>query len=118
METEDTSKRHFGKITFIVLFSILLVFIIYYSIMSMLAPGRKMEEIRKEFGVKVNDKNGVDRQVVNDSSYLKFLKEKAFLQSRILMAESDSIYLTLNLEDSTANIEILSLIHISEPTRR
>ncbi len=110
METKDSKKRHFGKISFIVLISILSVFIIYFSIMSMLAPGRKMEEIKKEFGVKVNDKNGVDRQVVNDSSYLKFLKEKAFLQSMILMAESDSIYLTINMEDSTANIEISGVI--------
>src|SRR5664280_2565576 len=110
METKDSNKRHFGKISFIVLISILSVFIIYFSIMSMLAPGRKMDEIKKEFGVKVNDKNGVDRQVVNDSSYLKFLKEKAFLQSMILMAESDSIYLTINMEDSTANIEISGVV--------
>jgi len=110
MEIKDGKKRHFGKITFIVLISILSVLIIYYSIMSMLAPVRKMEEIKKEFDVKVNDKNGIDRQVVNDSSYLKLLKEKAFLQSRILLAESDSIYLTLNLEDSTANIEISGVV--------
>ena len=30
------------------------------------------------------------------------LKEKAFLQSKIIMAETDSIYLTINLTDSTA----------------
>jgi hypothetical protein len=110
METQGGKKRHFGKIILIMLISILSVFIIYYSIMSMLSPVRKMEEIKKEFGVKVNDKNGIDRQVVNDSSYLKLLKAKAFLQSRILLAESDSIYLTLNLEDSTANIEISGVV--------
>jgi hypothetical protein len=37
---------------------------------------------------------------------LKLLKEKAFLQARISMAETDSVYMTLNLADSTANLEI------------
>jgi hypothetical protein len=69
-----------------------------------------MEEIKKEFGVKTTDKNGVDQQIIKDSSYLKLLKEKAFLQSRIVMAESDSIYVTLNLADSTANLEISGVV--------
>jgi hypothetical protein len=69
-----------------------------------------MEEIKKEFGVKSADKNDLDQQILKDSTYLVLLKEKAFLQSRIIMAESDSIYLTLNLADSTANIEICGVV--------
>jgi hypothetical protein len=110
METEKSNKKHPGKVIFLVLISIILVFIIYYSIMSMISPMRKMEEIKKEFGVKAVDKNGVDQQILKDSNYLVLLKEKAFLQSRIVMAESDSIYLTLNLADSTANIEISGVV--------
>jgi hypothetical protein len=110
METEKSNKKHPGKVIFLVLISIILVFIIYYSIMSMISPVRKMEEIKKEFGVKAADKNGVDQQILKDSNYLVLLKEKAFLQSRIVMAESDSIYLTLNLADSTANIEICGVV--------
>jgi hypothetical protein len=78
--------------------------------MSMISPVRKMEEIKKEFGVKTTDKNGVDQQIIKDSSYLMLLKEKSFLQSRIVMAESDSIYVTLNLADSTANLEISGVV--------
>ena len=37
---------------------------------------------------------------------MAMLKEKAFLQARISMAETDSVYMTLNLADSTANLEI------------
>ena len=110
METEKSSKKHPGKIIFLVLISIVTVFIIYYSIMSMIGPVRKMEDIEKEFGVKSKDKNGVEQQILKDSSYLRLLKEKAYLQSRIVMAESDSIYLTLNLADSTANIEICGVV--------
>ena len=76
----------------------------------MIGPVRKMEDIEKEFGVKSKDKNGVEQQILKDSSYLRLLKEKAYLQSRIVMAESDSIYLTLNLADSTANIEICGVV--------
>jgi hypothetical protein len=110
METEKNTKKRFGKVTFLVLTGIISVFIIYYSIMSMISPVRKMEEIKKEFGVKSADQNGVDQQILKDSTYLVLLKEKAFLQSRIIMAESDSIYLTLNLADSTANIEICGVV--------
>ncbi|MGC1391300.1 MAG: hypothetical protein WA816_09705 [Bacteroidales bacterium] len=110
METEKKNKRHFGKITFLALICILLIFIFYYSVMSMISPNRKMEEINKEFGVKVTDRNSVDQQILKDSAYLMLFKEKAFLQSRIVMAESDSIYLTINLADSTANIEICGVV--------
>jgi hypothetical protein len=115
METEISNKKPRGKVTFIVLISIISVLIIYYSIMSMIGPERKMEEIKNEFKAKAGDKNEVDQRILTDSTYLKLLKEKAFLQSRILMAETDSIYLTLNLADSTANIEICGVtVHKSK----
>ena len=54
--------------------------------------------------------NTLNKKIFSDSTYLKLLKEKAFLQSRIVMAETDSIYLTLNLADSTANLEISGVV--------
>jgi len=110
METEITNKRSFGKILLIILTSIVSLFIIYYSVMSMMSPGREMEEIKKEFGAKSDDNNGVDGQIFKDSSYLMLLKERNFLQSRIVMAQTDSIYLTINMADSTANIEISGVV--------
>jgi hypothetical protein len=71
---------------------------------------RKLEDIKKEYGAKASEKNQVEEKILMDSDYLNLLKEKAFLQSKVVMAESDSIYLTLNLEDSTANIEICGVI--------
>ncbi len=110
METEITNKPSRQKVTFIVLISIISVFIIYYSIMSMTSPVRKLEEIKNKFGSKSAENNEVDQRILMDSTYLKLLKEKAFLQSRVLMAETDSIYLTINLADSTANLEICGVV--------
>ena len=110
METEIDNKKPGRKVTFIVLISIISVFIIYYSVMSMISPVRKLEQIKNEFGAKTAEKSDVEQRILMDSTYLKLLKEKAFLQSRIVMAETDSIYLTLNLADSTANIEISGVV--------
>src|SRR5664280_1963001 len=108
METEI--KKSSFKTTFIVLISIVLAFAIYYSIMSMLSPRRKLEQIKSEFIGKASEKNESEQQILTDSTYLKLLKEKAFLQSRLAMAQTDSIYLSINLEDSTINLEISGVV--------
>jgi len=110
METEITNKEPGRKVTFIVLITVLSSFIVYYSLMSMISPALKLKEIKNEFGTKTAENGVVDQRILIDSTYLRLLKEKAFLQSRILMAETDSIYLTLNLVDSTANLEISGVI--------
>jgi hypothetical protein len=78
--------------------------------MSMISPERKLKEIKSEFESKALVKNEVDQKILKDSTYLRLLKQRSFLQSRIVMAESDSIYLTVNLADSTANLEICGVI--------
>ena len=76
----------------------------------MMGPGQKLAAIKNEFGTKPAENNVVDEQIYSDTAYLKLLKEKAYLQSRVAMAETDSIYLTINLADSTANIEISGVV--------
>ena len=110
METENTNKKHRGKIALIVLISLILIFIVYYSVMSMISPVRKLAEIKNEIGIKTAEKNGIEQKILKDSSYLRLLKERNFLQSRIVMAQTDSIYLTLNLIDSIANLEISGVV--------
>lgn len=110
METENTNRKPRGKVTLIVMMSLILAFIVYYSVMSMISPGRKLAEIRNEIGTKTAETSEVDQKTRKDSSYNKLLKERAFLQSLIVMAQTDSIYLTLNLTDSTANIEISGVV--------
>ena len=100
-------KRLTGKNTaLIIIGAFLIVFLVYFSIMSARAPGKKLDEIRAKFGLQQGTENKTDGRFYSDSAYLKMLKEKAFLQARISMAETDSVYMTLNLADSTANLEI------------
>ena len=110
METENNAGTSGGKKILIVLIIIFSTLAIYYSIMSMLGPARKLTAINNEFSIKQSENTSFDERIFSDSVYLKLLKEKAFLQSRIVMAETDSIYLTINLTDSTANIEISGVI--------
>ena len=106
MEPETEKKISGRNIAVISVFAFILIFIIYYSVMMMLSPGKKYAALRNEFGIDTTEKSRKDNPVFSDSTYLNLLKEKAFLQSRLIMAETDSIYLTLNLSDSTVNLEI------------
>ena len=106
METEIINKPSGRKITLILLITALTAFLIYFLIMSMISPGRKLNEIKYEYNSKSKIDSSLYKKISSDSTYLKLLREKAFLQSRTVMAESDSIYLTINLSDSTVNVEI------------
>lgn len=106
METEKKYSSSDSKRKILVWGIIIMCFLIYYSIMTILAPGRKYKEMLSEYGYKADEKNPVDERTFTDSAYLSILKEKAFLQSRVTLAESDSIYLTVNLHDSIVNLEI------------
>jgi hypothetical protein len=110
METENTNRKPRGKVTLIVLISMILAFIVYYSVMSMISPGRKLAEIRNEISTKTAEKSEIDQKILKDTAYVKLLKKRNFLQSQIVMAQTDSIYLTLNLVDSIANIEICGVV--------
>jgi hypothetical protein len=83
-------------------------FIIYYSVMVMISPVRKMKALHEQYGKSESSK--VDMRMFRDSAYLRLLKEKAFLQSRLIMAASDSVYLTVVLPDSAINLEISGVI--------
>jgi hypothetical protein len=109
MESE-INKRPRGRVFLIIILSLILLFVIYYSVMCMMSPGRKLEVLRAEYAAKSSEKNTLDKQILKDSNYLKLMKEKAFLQSRIAMAESDSGYLTINMADSSANLEICGVV--------
>lgn len=106
MEPETEKKISGRNIVHFSIVSFFVVFIIYYSLMMMLSPGKKYAAIRNEFGIDTTEKSRKGNPIFSDSTYLKLLKEKAFLQSRMIMAGTDSIYLTLNLSDSTVNLEI------------
>jgi hypothetical protein len=110
METEINNIITFRKKLILILIIFFSAFVIYYSIMSIISPLKKLDSIKEEFKITPDEKNAIDERIFTDSAYLKLLKEKSFLQSRIGLAGTDSIYVTFNLIDSTANIEISGVV--------
>jgi hypothetical protein len=110
MEIENKSGTSVTKKILITLLIVFSAFIIYYSILSMMGPGRKLEELKKEYSAKASEASKTDERFFSDSAYLKLLKERSFLQSKVAMAKTDSIYLTIVLTDSTANLEISGVV--------
>lgn len=109
-DTGNIGQNRFGKVLLIILAVIVGSAMIYFTVMNVLAPIKKLEELNEKYTYKPDEKNKVDERIYSDSAYLKLLKEKSFLQSRIAMAESDSIYLTINIPDSTASLEICGVV--------
>jgi hypothetical protein len=96
------------KRTIYVVVAIFSAFIVYYSVMSLVSPARKISAINNEFGYKQpeNKTAAPDVRIFSDSAFVKLNREKAFYQARIVMAGTDSICLALNLSDSSAILEI------------
>lgn len=112
-------KRVTGKLIWLIVpGALIIIFLIWFSIISVLAPSRKLDEIRTNFGFQQNSENSLDERFYSDSAYMEMLKGKAFLQAKISMAETDSVYMTLNLRDSTANLEISGVaVHSAKISR-
>jgi hypothetical protein len=110
METENDNKHSVRKISLLILLILFALSLVYYTVMSSLAPSRALAEIKKEYNPEKSEKKKDDNRIFTDSAYLNMLKDRAFLQSRIIMAESDSIYLTINLADSSMNLEISGVV--------
>ena len=90
----------------IIVLVILACFVVYFSIMSAFSPAEKIAELKTMYGIPQNEESNTDERLFSDSAYVSMLKEKAFLQAKITMAENDSVSLSLNLADSTAVLEI------------
>jgi hypothetical protein len=106
MENEIDNKSTVPKTVFFILGALLLTFMMYYLVMSVLSPGRKISEINSKFAYSPAEDSKTDERIFSDSAFISLNRKKAFYQARILMAESDSICLALNLSDSTAILEI------------
>jgi hypothetical protein len=83
-----------------------LAFLVYYVVMMMLAPVITQQTINERYGFIPEENYPVNQRIFTDSLYLNLLKEKSFLQSRIEMAETDSICLTINMTGNIINLEI------------
>jgi hypothetical protein len=79
---------------------------VYYLIMALISPAVRIKAINIEFGFKPAENTTVDERIFTDSAFVRLNRDKAYNQARIIMAETDSICLAINLSDSTAILEI------------
>jgi len=106
METEIEDKPAVSRLKYTIPAILLLAFMLYYLVMMMLASEKKLISLKENYELSQGDTIPINEKILNDSAYLKLLKEKVYLQSRIALAETDSIYLAVNLADSTVDLEI------------
>jgi hypothetical protein len=106
MEKENPEIKVARKRPLLIPLIIILALMAYSAIMATLSPGSKYKALFNEYSFRQSDKVKIDERLFSDSTYLKLLKEKAYYQSRVAMAETDSIYLTINIPDSAVNLEI------------
>jgi hypothetical protein len=110
METEKRKKVSYILLALIIVIIAFLTVVIYYSIMEMRSPAKKMAEISAKYGLLVYEKRKLPESIISDSTFLSLLREETYLQSRVQMAETDSVYLTLNLSEKVINIEISGVV--------
>ena len=99
-----TLKEKARNMNLIIAAGVVAAFLVYYTVMSLIAPSRKLNEIRAGFGTEQEGEMIPGSEYFTDSAFVEMMIRKTFLQSRISMAETDSVYITLNLADSTANL--------------
>lgn len=110
MEIENQKKPVLLRWYILLPLIIIILFITSYAWVSVKSPAKKLNELEETFRIVPDDKSKTDTRIYSDSTYLSLIHERSFLQSRIAMAESDSVYLTINLADSTANLEISGVV--------
>jgi hypothetical protein len=95
---------------FIIVFVVFIVFLtlLVAGYLILLNAGAKKEivSINTRFESDQSKESAVNEQLFSNSEFLQLQQKKAFLQARILMAEADSVNLSLNLRDSIAALEI------------
>jgi hypothetical protein len=110
METETQKTPRYLLIVLIIVSIPVIAFVAYYSIMEMRSPAKKMAEISDVYGFAKYEKRKLPKNITADSTFLSLFRKEAYLQSRVAMAETDSVYLTINLSDSVINIEISGVV--------
>jgi hypothetical protein len=115
-DNNSTKTSPFFKILLITIIILAFGIICTLSILSILSPLDKI----KELNAKYQDENIKENylELLNHQDFYKIKKDEAFIKSRLLMSENDSINLCINIPDSTLNIEIKGTNIYSVPIRK
>jgi len=109
---ENNNKKSFKVLRIILLLAsfVILALAIYYIVMSLLGTKRTIADINEKYSYKQIEKTTIDERLFSDSAFVSLQKVKAFYQSRLTMASTDSIGLTIDLADSIACLEINGVV--------
>jgi hypothetical protein len=88
------------------LLPVFIALVLYYAVMALVGSARKISELDTQYGLNETENPVSDIRIFSDSEYVNLTREKAYLKARITMAASDSINLALDLQDSTAILEL------------
>ncbi|MGE4587262.1 MAG: hypothetical protein AB7D05_07970 [Mangrovibacterium sp.] len=77
-----------------------------YTVFSVAAVNRRMKVINRQVDVRLL----APVAVVGDKAWIRLYKEKDWLQTRLQIARTDSISLSVNLPDSTMQIELKGVV--------
>ncbi|KPL16392.1 MAG: hypothetical protein AMS23_01060 [Bacteroides sp. SM1_62] len=96
-------RPHLAKRISIIIISL---FLAGYLIACLMAPGHTIRQLNRTYGLHnelPRDGHAVAREYLEIAS---LARQKAYLESRLAMADSDSIGMVLNLRDSLVELEI------------
>lgn len=117
LEENKTQNLSGLRVASFIAAAVFCIFVIYYTFMALLSPGRKISSINEEYGFKATENTVIDERIFSDSSFVRLNRDKAFYQSRITMAETDSISLAINMSDSLVTLEISGVtVHTAKIT--
>ncbi|MGD0582651.1 MAG: hypothetical protein ABR974_06860 [Bacteroidales bacterium] len=106
MEAETNPEPGRRRWWICIIVALFALFTLYYSVMAIISSSRKISALNLEYGYKPAENTTTDNRIFSDSAFVSLNREKAYFQARNIMAETDSISLSLNLSDSTALLEI------------
>lgn len=90
----------------IVIYTILAVIALQYTFFSVIAVRKRMDAINNEIDVKLLTPADAGK----DTAWLRLYKEKDWLEARFQIARTDSISLSVDLSDSTMQIELKGVV--------
>jgi len=76
LEEPSGSKFSAKTITAYAALAVFCAFMVYYGIMALMSPGKKISSINSEFGYKAAEKETVDDRLFSDSSFVRLNRKK------------------------------------------
>lgn len=94
------------RYSLLVVFIILAVIALQYTFFSVSGVRKRMEMINSQIDVKLLTTADAEK----DTAWLRLYREKDWLETRLQIARTDSISLSVNLPDSTLQIELKGVV--------